>query len=46
MVPFRLVEISVRELRCGVSFWLCSHLMLCTWWVDNLVVDRHVARLL
>ena len=20
-----------RGLRCGVSFWLCSHLMLCTW---------------
>ena len=20
-----------KELRCGVSLWLCSHLMLCTW---------------
>ena len=30
----------------GVSFRLCSHLMLCTWGVDNLGVVRHVGRLL
>ena len=35
-----------RELRCGLSFWLCSHLMLYTWGVDNLGVVRHVGRLL
>ena len=40
VVKFRLEEVSVlflglsnlfRELRCGVSFWLCSLLMRFTW---------------
>ena len=34
-----------KGLKCGVSFWLGSQLMLCTW-VDNLGVVRHVGRLL
>ena len=50
---FRLVGASVlflslsnlfRELRCGVSFWLCNLLVLCTWGVDNLGVVRYVGR--
>ena len=40
MVLFRLVEAAVRSLglcrqfkglRCGVSFWFCSFVMLCIW---------------
>ena len=55
VVKFRLVGVSVlflglsslfRELRCWVSFWLCSLLVRYTLVVDNLGVVRHVGRLL
>ena len=40
----RAVEVFVMFF--GVSFWLCSPLLLCIWEVDNLGVVRHGGRLL